>query len=47
MHSTKPSTATTSSDTMEAKAIIPFATLPSYYLHNIMMDGKMPVPDPQ
>jgi hypothetical protein len=47
MHSTKSSTATTSSDTTEAKAIITFAVLPSYYLHDITMDGKMPAPDPQ
>ncbi len=32
--------ATTSSDTTEAKANITFAALPSYYLHDITMDGK-------
>jgi hypothetical protein len=43
----KSSMDTTSLDTAKAEAIITSAELPSYYHHDTMQDGKMPVPDPQ
>jgi hypothetical protein len=43
----KSSMATTSLGTMEAKAIITFVELPSYYHHDTMQDGKMLAPDPR